>query len=338
MANTSTMHISYKTPILWLVSAAVMLNLTACNKTNATTQAVSADAAVEASAVVTTPVSTTTMDLDNSLFFTGVFELTPEMRQGQKSFEKWRASTEDCDGRCGDAAWSDTLPKKYKPFTYEHPLFGNGKSHMINVIPASLISIYLNPPQDSTAMATIVTQGKEWLVQGSLQVQGNVNTLTLTAADAQAPQGDWLIQYDSTSHQITGSWSGASGKQTFVAKAYDRTKLSGKDLEEIACGNKVNPSTTLIKNDTEWHQSEVRCMRNMIAAQHGKAFSNADVRAMFEERGFAQTRLKDAPKEYYWYVPLRENVSNYTDIELKNLEILKKIEKEALPDLTVYWG
>ncbi|MFZ1891291.1 MAG: YARHG domain-containing protein [Formosimonas sp.] len=311
-------------------SIAAFLSLSGCGKND------SAVATASAQGVGALPATMPASGFEDAaaVLFTGAFELSAQMISGQKQYGKWSDSVHggECDGRCSEDNSSDFVPKKFAPYIYNHPLYGgegeNGSAiHLVYVIPATRVSIYLNAVKsDGTANAKVVSQGKEWLLQGSDQIQGDTHILTLSPIDAGAPKGDWRVIYYPKKNSMSGIWSSANGPQTFKASAFDVSRLKTEDDDRPFCQVVGNPSKELIDTTEprEWLQAEIRCVRNLIAAHHGKAFSNPEVRYMFEETD--------------WYIPLRENVDGYNDIELRNLETLKQLEKTAKPGLTTYWG
>lgn len=82
---------------------------------------------------------------------------------------------------------------------------------------------------------------------------------------------------------------------------------------------KVNSSKKLLnKNEIEnMHKGDLEIIRNSIYARHGYSFKNRKIRYIFDNN-------------VDWYMPLSTDVSKeLTEIELKNIELLKRYEEHA---------
>lgn len=82
---------------------------------------------------------------------------------------------------------------------------------------------------------------------------------------------------------------------------------------------KFNASTTLLKTkDVEnMYKRDLELIRNAIYARHGYSFKNRVMRFVFDN-------------EVDWYIPVSVNVTNeLTDLEKKNIELIKRYEKHA---------
>lgn len=82
---------------------------------------------------------------------------------------------------------------------------------------------------------------------------------------------------------------------------------------------KKNPSASLLKSaDVEnMYKADLEVLRNSIYARHGYSFKNVRMRELFDSY---------VP----WYMPVSTNVEPYlTDIERKNIELIKRYEKHA---------
>lgn len=315
------------------------ITLTACQKPAAPTTA-----AVDDVKNAVPPVSTTDARLG---FYTGRFAPSATTIALTKEFDKWiakREREEVCDGRCsgGEINMSDA-PAKLRSILYEHPLYGWEKNALAYVTPPTLVSLHLDEiKSDSTASAHVVTLGKEWQISGTWQKQGDVYTMTLSP-DASAPVGVWQIAYDVKTQKIDGTWDGAtSSAKQFSISAYDfkyepQKSANEKDTDGWHLNGPFvsDPSLQLLTVDEAkaLHKPEIRYLRNLIAARHGKAFANAEVRASFEV--FSIFNKKE---EGNWYVPVHQDVSDFTEIENKNLKLLQQYEPAASPDRQPYAG
>lgn len=82
---------------------------------------------------------------------------------------------------------------------------------------------------------------------------------------------------------------------------------------------KVNPSKKLLnKSEIEnMHKGDLEIIRNSIYARHGYSFKNRKIRYIFDNN-------------VVWYMPVSTDVSKeLTDIEIKNIDLLKRYEQHA---------
>lgn len=81
---------------------------------------------------------------------------------------------------------------------------------------------------------------------------------------------------------------------------------------------KFNASVVLLKSSdiSNMYQRDLEVMRNAIYARHGYSFKNRDMRHFFDN--------------VYWYIPLSVDVTkDLTELEKKNIELIKRYEKHA---------
>jgi len=114
---------------------------------------------------------------------------------------------------------------------------------------------------------------------------------------------------------VKGSWK-ANDKNRPLAKTYilERKKFEYKP----DVGNYPEASQRLLRADDveEFPKSELEFMRNEIFARHGFCFKKKHLRQQFE--------MQD------WYVPNTVDIKGFlTDIEKKNIEMIKRYEKYA---------
>lgn len=82
---------------------------------------------------------------------------------------------------------------------------------------------------------------------------------------------------------------------------------------------KFNPSIALLKKEDveNMYQRDLEVLRNSIYARHGYSFKNRRMRYLFD-------------KYVDWYIPLKTNIlADLTDLEKKNIDLLKRYEKHA---------
>ena len=113
---------------------------------------------------------------------------------------------------------------------------------------------------------------------------------------------------------VTGSWKPNNPKKPVKDYTLQRKKFEYK----ANVGNYPEASLRLLKADDvgEFPKRELEFMRNEIFARHGYCFKKKTLRQEFE--------MMD------WYVPNTVDIKGYlTDIEKKNIEMIKRYEKYA---------
>jgi hypothetical protein len=113
---------------------------------------------------------------------------------------------------------------------------------------------------------------------------------------------------------VIGSWKPNDIKRPAKDYTLQRRKFEYK----MDAGNYPEASQRLLKADDveEFPKSELEFMRNEIFARHGFCFKKKHLRQQFE--------MQD------WYVPNTVDIKGFlTDIEKKNIEMIKRYEKYA---------
>lgn len=288
-------------------------------------------------------------------FYTGRFDLTAAQAAANKAYQKWY-DKQPSDARPNDYAMLD-VPVSLRKNLYEHPLYGyvdnkGVQRSMVYSIPATSVSMHLDEfGADNTVSARMVTLGKEWAVSGTWSSKANGYSLTLKPSNAGTPSGTWQIEMNAQTKEMSGTWSKEQSTQHFNLVAYDfnyNPKLSldggyGSD-ENPNAPHIFQPDPSLVRytqanchsnGETDGSagltRAEIRYLRNLIFARHGKAFSTLEVRSQFESESLFDEG---------WYVPVHQeiNQNELTDIEKNNLNIMQKCEPNAPTELKTYWG
>lgn len=104
------------------------------------------------------------------------------------------------------------------------------------------------------------------------------------------------------------------------AEVYQSNNENNDEYERITSdAGKINASTTLLKKEDveNMYKRDLEVMRNAIYARHGYSFKNRQMRYFFDNY-------------VDWYIPVSTDVSGeLTDIEKKNIELIKRYEKHA---------
>lgn len=148
----------------------------------------------------------------------------------------------------------------------------------------------------------------------AIQKEGIINVVAKEPGD-HADDGVFNFTINTTApDKVDGSWKPNNAKKP--AKEYT---LSRKKFEyKTDVGNYPEASQRLLKaKDVEnLYKEDLMFMRNEIFARHGYCFKKKDLRQEFE--------MQD------WYVPATVDIKGFlTDIEKKNIELIKRYEKYA---------
>jgi YARHG domain len=167
---------------------------------------------------------------------------------------------------------------------------------------------------DSVAGRTIVG-GNDRPFRGTFRQEGDAYIFNAKEPGDHKDDGEFNFSINETSTEtLRGSWKpNAKGKP---AKEYELQKKAFAYRTDV--GDYPQASQRLLKpKDVENEMKEdLEFMRNEIFARHGYCFSKKNLRQQFE--------MKD------WYVPNTVNIKGFlTDIEKKNIELIKRYEKYA---------
>jgi YARHG domain len=145
----------------------------------------------------------------------------------------------------------------------------------------------------------------------------NEGVYTVTAKEPGDHKNDGAFSFSATKanmNQLTGSWTPNDKKKPTKTYTLERKKFEYKPN----VGAYPQASMRLLKaKDVENEMKEdLMFMRNEIFARHGYCFNKKELRQQFE--------MQD------WYVPNTVDIKGFlTDIEKKNIELIKRYEKYA---------
>lgn len=126
------------------------------------------------------------------------------------------------------------------------------------------------------------------------------------------------IEFKYNPHQELGDIS---------VEVYQSAHNNSDEFERITSdAGKINASTTLLKKEDveNMYKRDLEVMRNTIYARHGYSFKNRQMRYFFDNY-------------VDWYIPVSTDVSEeLTEIEKKNIELIKRYEKHAETYYDVY--
>jgi hypothetical protein len=115
---------------------------------------------------------------------------------------------------------------------------------------------------------------------------------------------------------VTGSWKPNTPTATLKEKSYSLQRREFRYLQDV--GDYPQASKRLLKEDDVENlmKPELEMMRNEIFARHGYCFQKKMLRQQFENKD--------------WYIPNTVDVKkDLTDVEKKNITLIKKYEKYA---------
>ena len=167
---------------------------------------------------------------------------------------------------------------------------------------------------DSVGGRTIVG-GNDRPFYGTFRKTGTAFTFSAKEPGDHKDDGEFSFSIDEADpNAVTGSWKpNAKGKEEkkyqLQRKVYEYKPGVGDYPQASQRLLKAKDVENLMKEDLEF-------MRNEIFARHGYCFNRKHLRQQFE--------MQD------WYVPNTVNIKGFlTDIEKKNIELIKRYEKYA---------
>ncbi len=145
------------------------------------------------------------------------------------------------------------------------------------------------------------------------------NTFKINAKEPGDDKDDGVFDFviDTANLQnLNGSWKPNKATATVKEKSFNLERKAYQYLKDA--GNYPQASQRLLKVDDVENlaKEDLEFMRNEIFARHGYCFQKKNLRQQFENQD--------------WYVPNTINIKNrLTDIEKKNIALIKKYEKFA---------
>lgn len=184
--------------------------------------------------------------------------------------------------------------------------FGNNK-----------ITILITKATVESVEGRSVVGGNDRPFAGSVNFENGVYAIAAKEPGDDKHDGtfEFKIQ-DNSPEELEGTWTPKTATEAITPKTYSLTRKSFVYRADV--GEFPEASTRLLKaKDVDnLSKPDLEYMRNEIFARHGFCFKKSELRDMFEYRD--------------WYVPNTVDIKkDLTDIEKKNLAIIKKYEKYA---------
>lgn len=194
--------------------------------------------------------------------------------------------------------------------TVQNDLLGN----WVGLLGDNKLNIRVLSIDGKNVVAKSICAGNERKLTGKYDESDNKYTFNLAEPGTDKNDGVFNFFVDKKTNQCTGVWT-PNDKSKFPKNfTCQRTKFSYNKNQ----GDYPQTSLRLLKEDDllNYTKDELSYMRNEIYARHGYSFKKKDIRQEFDNKE--------------WYVPMSADVrSELTDVEKKNAELLKSVEKYA---------
>lgn len=206
------------------------------------------------------------------------------------------------------------------------------------------INIAIDKIDGETIEGRSIVAGNFRPFSGTVEQEGNIYTVEAKEPGDDKYDGSFSFTIDGDKNSIKGFWVSNDKKLSVTKRKYILNKKTfsyNKDLtldkgalyEEFyntyndengvfeAPTEKVlevNASNTALKSaDVEnLYKGDLEIIRNAIYARHGYSFQNRKMRYFFDQLD--------------WYIPVSTNITaDLTDVEKKNIDLLKRYEKHA---------
>jgi YARHG domain len=177
------------------------------------------------------------------------------------------------------------------------------------------ITVLITKVQGDSVLGRSIVGGNDRPFAGTFSKINDQYTITAKEPGDHPDDGVFSFSiWESNPDTVKGSWKPNNTKKPVKEYALERKKFEYR----TDVGNYPEASQRLLKpKDVEnLYKEELEVMRNEIFARHGYCFKKKSLRLEFE--------LQD------WYVPNTVDIKGFlTDIEKKNIEMIKRYEKYA---------
>lgn len=187
------------------------------------------------------------------------------------------------------------------------------------------ITFSIESIDDKSVKGSTICIGVVKPFEGIAIKDGENYKVTVNGNPLTGPTGEFAFTVNTPKGEIKGTWTDkkdGAKKFNYELQKRDFKYNPEENFKENFEGSlSVNASTIFLKKEdvANLMQIELTFLRNSIYARHRYAFKTEKVRAMFEGNEL--------------YMPLYSNVDNeLTDIEKKNIELIKRYEAKNGPD------
>ena len=246
----------------------------------------------------------------------------------------------------GDKTKSDTA-KQNSPVLgtytggFEASAFNENKDYVYE----NRITISIDSISDDSLTGHSIVAGNDRPFKGNLKMEGKLFKVEAAEPGDDKYDGKFSFTIDPDKNTVSGTWKANDNKLDVTerkytlakkqfkydaslnlpedvqwAELYDKNPKFPDKFESLTADvTKFNASTKeLAKKDIEnLYKGDLEIIRNTIYARHGYSFKNRRLRFIFDQ--FVP-----------WYMPLNTDIrSDLTEIEKKNIELIKRYEDHA---------
>jgi hypothetical protein len=179
------------------------------------------------------------------------------------------------------------------------------------------ITLLITKATTDSIVGRSIVGGNDRPFVGTVLSDGNKYTINAKEPGDDKDDGIFDFVIDTTNAKtLSGSWKPNKATATVKEKSFNLERKAYQYIKDA--GDYPQASARLLKtSDVEnLAKEDLEFMRNEIFARHGYCFQRKNLRQQFENQD--------------WYVPNTIDIKNrLTDIEKKNIALIKKYEKYA---------
>ncbi|MCX6319095.1 MAG: YARHG domain-containing protein [Bacteroidetes bacterium] len=177
------------------------------------------------------------------------------------------------------------------------------------------ITLLITKVQGDSILGRSIVGGNDRPFAGTIIKSGG--SYTVVAKEPGDDPNDGIFNFsiaESNPDSVSGSWKPNNAKKP--AKAYSLGRKQFEYRNDVGSYPEASQRLLKAKDVENMYKEELELMRNEIFARHGFCFKKKNLRQTFE--------VED------WYVPNTVDIKDMlTDIEKKNIELIKRYEKYA---------
>ncbi len=180
------------------------------------------------------------------------------------------------------------------------------------------ITVIISKINNDSIEGRSIVGGNDRTFVGTIKKEGKSNIIQAKEPGGEEHDGEFNFHILSdTPHELSGTWKPYKPTAAISEKAFS---LHSKTFKYDKSVGQFPQASSRILKDNEVDNlllEDLKYMRNEIFARHGYCFKKRDLRQQFETKE--------------WYVPNTIDIKNdLTDIEMRNIALIKKYEKYAV--------
>jgi hypothetical protein len=179
------------------------------------------------------------------------------------------------------------------------------------------ITLLITKATSDSIVGRSIVGGNDRPFVGSVLSDGNKYTINAKEPGDDKDDGIFNFTIDTTNLQaLSGSWKPNKSTTTIKEKSFHLERKAYKYSKDAGTFPKASQRLLKVEDVENVMKEDLEFMRNEIFARHGYCFQQKSLRQKFENEE--------------WYVPNTIDIKNrLTDIEKKNIALIKKYEKYA---------